>query len=549
MATLTNLTSGPAVQETAAAMSPDERAAAANAWLEKMEAEEAAIEPLRVKASLEPKHLTDLGNARRLVLRHGADLRYCHEWRQYLVYEGSRWRIDCDGEVQRRAKEVAESIYVEAALAGDADLRKKLSMWAVASESESRQRAMIALATSEPGIPVSVSQLDADPMLVNVKNGVIDLSTGTLRPNRREDYSTRMVPVTFDPTADCPRFRACLSRWLADDAESITFLQRAIGYTLTGRTDEQVLLFLFGHGANGKTVLLELLARLFGDYGMKADFATFLAGHKNGPRNDLAALVGARYVAAAETDEGQRWDEATLKAVTGGDTITARKLYADLFSYRPTFTLWFAANSKPAVRGTGVAMWRRIRLIPFTVTIPESERDSRLLDHLTTELPGILNWAVAGCLAWQRSGLGQAPAIREATESYRQEMDVLGGFLEQECTIRADARCPSSWLHKRYREWAERNGERPVSQVAFSQRLAERGYHKVKDSAGRMSWHGIGLDGGTEGHGGDSIKFPHERETREDYGNGELKGPNPPYSAPNDEELEERWDIEHEATR
>ncbi len=495
----------------------------------------------------DPFHCTDLGNAKRLVERHGHDIRYCHDWRDWLVYDGARWAVDRSGEIERRAKDTAGAIYLEPYMMSEGPERKTAGAWAVKTESESRLRAMVALAQSEPNVPVAVAEMDADPMLLNVANGTLDLTTGALRPHNRQDLLTKLTPVAYDPAAECPLLVACLTRWLAGDDASIAFLQRAIGYTLTGRTDEQVLLFLYGLGANGKSVLLELLARLLGEYGVKADFNTFLAGRREGPRNDLAALVGARFVAAAEADEGRRWDESTIKAVTGGDTVTARKLYAEFFSFRPTFKPWFSANTKPLVSGTGEAMWRRIRLVPFTVTIPEGERDPHLLERLTTELPGVLTWAVQGCLAWQQHGLGQSPAVREATATYRAESDVLGGFLEQECQLTPEGRCPSAWLHKRYKEWAERAGERAVSQVKFSLRLAERGFHRVKDRTGRMVWFGISLDGGTEGCRGDFRLSSHEGETVEDYGNGGLKALNPPSLPGLDDAEFERRAIEGEA--
>lgn len=473
---------------------------------------------------------TDLGNGRRMVALHGHELKYVPAWGRWLCSDSTRWLLDDDGEVMRRAKHTALTIYGEAEQAPESR-RKELALHAIKTESARGLNAMIALALSEPGIAVKIAALDALPMVLNVENGTLDLETGRLRPHDRADLLTKRAPVQWDPAADCPVFLAYLDRVFASDADLIAFVQRAVGYTLCGRTDEQVLFFLYGLGANGKTVLLELLLHLLSDYGAKADFSTFVSG-RQGTRNDLAALVGVRFVAASEAGETRRLDEATVKAITGGDSITARFLFQENFTYRPVLKLWLAANAKPQIQSTGEAWWRRIRLIPFKITIPEADRDPRLLERLIAELPGILNWAVEGCLAWQRDGLGHAEAVTVATNTYREESDVLAGFLAQECTVADTARAQSSWLFKAYREWAERSSEKPLSQTAFSLRLTEKGFHKIKNGAGQMVFIGIGLAGateGTEGLGGVFHKSPHESVHDDLYGNRGLTEPNPPF--------------------
>ncbi len=334
-------------------------------------------------------HCTDLGNARRLVARYGARVRYVPEWEQWLAWDGRRWAPDISGEVPRLAKATALAIYEEALKCEDKARRKELAAHAPRSESEGRLTAMASLAKTEPGIPVLVATLDQDPMILNVENGTLELQTGSLRPHSPVDLITKLAPVLFDANAKCPAFHRFLERVLPDRALR-AFLQKAIGYALTGLTTEQILLFLYGLGANGKSTLLELLHRLFGDYAAKADSSSLLVRRNEGPRNDLAALVGARLVAASEANEGSRLDEATIKALTGGDRITVRRLYADYFTFQPTFKIVLAANAKPTIAGQGPAIWRRIRLVPFAVTIPESERDPRLLETLTGELRGVL---------------------------------------------------------------------------------------------------------------------------------------------------------------
>jgi putative DNA primase/helicase len=491
---------------------------------------------------------TDLGNAMRLVARYGDRLRYVFAWKLWLWFDGCRWARDEDGQIVRCAKTTALSIYGEAERATTEPRRKELARWAVESESARRLNAAVSLATSEPGIAVKVAELDSNPMLFNVANGTLDLASGTLRAHAAEDMITKRSPIAWNPQASCPVFIAYLDRVLAGDAELIAFMQRAIGYTLTGRTDEQVLFLLYGAGANGKSVLLELLLHLTGDYGAKADFSTFLSGKRDGPRNDLAALVGARFVSASEAGEGRKFDEATVKAITGGDSITSRFLFQESFTYRPQFTLWLAANAKPDVQSVAEAWWRRIRLIPFAVTIPEAERDPRLLDQLISELPGILTWAVEGCLAWQRDGLGRAEAVTMATTAYREESDVLAAFLEQECTVNPADRVSSSWLFKAYCEWASRNGERALSQTKFSVRLTEKKIPKVKDGSGRMMFVGLQLrntaNNSPEGIGGLLHNLSSNTRLEKGYENGGLQRVNPPLSL--DDDAIERAAIQQE---
>lgn len=434
---------------------------------------------------------TELGNARRLVHRHGTIIRYVHPWRQWLVYGGGRWAPDDTGRLELLAKETVLSIYQESIAAEAATERQELAKWAARSESHAQLHAMIGLAASEPGIPVRPDQLDADPWLLNLQNGTLDLRTGALRPHAAADLLTKLAPVMWDPASEAPTWRAFLARILPGDPDLLAFLQRAVGYSLTGNTSEQILLFLFGRGNNGKTTMLETLRALLGDYGLQADVGTFLERRRDGASNDLARLRSARFVAAVEAGEGQRLAEGLVKQLTGGDTVSARMLYSEYFEFRPQFKLWLAANHKPVIRGTDTAIWRRIRLVPFTVTITEAERDPELPAKLRVELPGILHWAVEGCLAWQREGLGAPPAVCTATASYRLEMDVLGAFLEECCELGPALRAPATPLYEAYRHWCDRSGERAVTQRAFGTALLERDFHSVKSST--YVWHGLRL--------------------------------------------------------
>jgi putative DNA primase/helicase len=436
---------------------------------------------------------TDLGNAERFVARHGANVRWVPAWHRWLLWDGRRWACDETLEVVRLAKETVRSIYPEAeAIDGDS-ARRELVSHAVQSEKEGRIRAMITLVQAEPGIAITPGDLDSNPWLLTADNGTIDLRTGRLRSHERADLITKATPTAYDADADCPRWLAFLNRVLAGDADVINFIQRAVGYSLTGLTSERVLFFLYGHGRNGKSKFLEVLRALLADYAAHADFATFLERKNDGPRNDIARLVGARLVTSSEVGEGRRLNESLVKTLTGDETITARFLHQEFFEYRPGFKLWLAANHRPMIRGTDEAIWDRVRLIPFSVRISDEERDDRLFEKLMAELPGILAWAVGGCVLWQRDGLGMPSAVRGATDEYRRDSDTLGAFLDDCCEIGdGDFREPATPLYEAYTRWCGQSGEYQLTQTRFGNALQERGIYVVKTN-GRKYRVGIRL--------------------------------------------------------
>lgn len=350
------------------------------------------------------------------------------------------------------------------------------------------------LAKSEPGVPVSADQLDAAPWVLNVLNGTLDLRTGQLRPHAREDLLTKLAPVAYDPGALCPTWEAFLSRILAGDVELIRFVQKVIGYSLTGSTQEQCLFILYGAGANGKSTLIQSISALLGDYARQTPTETLLVQRGDGVRNDLARLQGARFVSAVEVEGGRRLAEALVKQLTGGDTITARFLYGEHFEFQPMFKLWLAVNHRPVVQGTDHAIWRRIRLLPFTVTIPPAEQDKRLAEKLQAELAGILRWAVEGCQAWQREGLEPPAAVQRATGDYRAEMDVIAAFIRDCCVLGDKQEVSTSALYAEYVGWCTQVGESPVSQKALAATLKERGCTPGRRGGGRL-WVGIALLG------------------------------------------------------
>lgn len=441
---------------------------------------------------------TDLGNAERMVARHGSDLRYCHPWQKWLVWDGCRWRVDDTAEVHRRARETARSIYAEAAAIPGTDQaaevrRKELAAWARRTESRDRLTALVDLARSDQSIPVLPPQLDADPWLLNCLNGTLDLRTGELLPHQREHLLTKLAPVAYDPGATCPTWLAFLDVILRGDVELIGFLQRFVGYCLTGAIREHVLIICYGTGSNGKSTFLETVVELLGDYAWQAPPDLLLQKSLDAHPTDVAGLFGVRFAACIETALGRRLDEARMKTLTGGDRVTARRMREDFWTFRPTHKLALGTNHKPEVTTTDHGTLRRPKLVPFTVTIPDEHQDKRLPEKLRAELPGILRWALEGCLAWQRDGLSDAGAIREATKAWRDEIDVLGGFLAACCEQSPRATVSAKELYASYLAYCEVASEEPLKQKPFGQRLAEKGFTATRGTGGVRGWRGVRL--------------------------------------------------------
>jgi len=439
----------------------------------------------------EPEHLTDLGNARRLVALFGENIRYSnqHGW---FVWEGRRWQRDNSGAVERFAKSTIRALYNEAAACDDKDLREKIAAHAHKSEADARIKAMLSLAKTEAEIVVAHDQLDRDPWLFNVKNGTLDLRTGELKPHNREDLITRLSPVDYDPKATCPAWLNFLEQIMDGNADVIRFLRKAAGYSLTGSTREQCLFMLYGTGANGKSTFLNILSTILADYGCHTRMETLLAKRGDQIPNDVARLAGARFVSAVEVEDGRRLAEGLVKQMTGGDRMSARFLHCEFFEFEPAFKIWLSFNHKPRIRGTDQAIWRRIRLIPFSVTIPEDDRDPDLLEKLKPELTGILRWAVDGCQMWMEHGLKTPDAVRAATNEYREESDVLGAFIAERCELGPDSEIAKGELYEAYREWCGKSGEYAVSKKQLGALLLEKGFSEDRSNGARF-WTGIAV--------------------------------------------------------
>jgi P4 family phage/plasmid primase-like protien len=438
---------------------------------------------------------SDLGNAERLVAAHGHDLRYCHPFGKWFVWDGRCWANDKTGATKRKCKSVIRHLYYEAAKEKNDIERKKLIDYTRKCESDQKIKAMLSLAQSEPSIPILPEDLDTNPWLLNCLNGTVNLKTGKLQPHRREDLITKLAPFNYDPSIPCDAWLAHLCKIMGDDHELIGFLQRAFGYSLTGDTSERVIFIEWGTGANGKSITNDCIAMALGDYAMRTPTETLLTKRNEGILNDVARLMGARFVYAAEAEQGKRLAESQIKDISGGEKIAARFMRGEWFEFHPEFKIWLGTNHKPVIRGTENAIWDRIRLIPFNVRIPENERlpKATMMELFRDEMPGILAWLVEGCLEWGQHGLMAPDAVLTATRDYRDEMDTLGDFFDAMCVIGKTVMVTAKQIYESYDDWCEAEGEKPISKKLFGMKLAERGFDSFRGNRGVRTWTGIGI--------------------------------------------------------
>jgi putative DNA primase/helicase len=431
---------------------------------------------------------TDWGNARRLTARHGNDIHYVSEWDAWIVWndKSGRWEIDRNGAVMRLAEETALSIFNEAMTLNNQTDRNELLRHAMRSQSEARLMAMVNLARAEDGVTVSAEVLDADPWLLGVQNGVIDLKQGTFQPARREDLITKCAGASFDPNADCPNWEQFLQTVTANDLDLQLYLQRVTGYVLSGSVREEVMFIPYGTGRNGKSTYRETIHSLMGSYALAAD-ANLLVERKvpGGATEEIARLKGRRFVAVNETAENDQLNEARVKFITSQDTVTARNLYGHFFDFAPTHKTFVTTNHKPIIRGTDEGIWRRVHLIPFTTAIEANavEKDFRER-RLVPELSGILNWALAGLAAYLREGLNPPNSVLASTQEYRSDMDVIGQWLQERCELDPHASTATGSAYIDYSCWANEEVGWTLSKLKFRRHLGDRGFTPTKGTRG-----------------------------------------------------------------
>jgi len=412
-----------------------------------------------------PPRFSEESLALRFSRLYADELRYVDGWGRWMCWDGMRWREDATLAVFDRCRAICRRASAECG-----DTKERAAVKIAAAQTVA---AIERLARSDRRHAAIVEQWDADPWLLNTPVGTVDLRSGELLSRQREQYLTKTTAA--GPFGDCLSFRRFLDRITDSNSELQAFLQRVIGYCLTGSVREHALFFLYGTGSNGKSVFLSTIAGLLGDYAKTAPASAFTATSTEQHPTDVAGLRGARFVTAIETEDGRWWAEAKIKSLTGGDPVTARFMRQDFFEYVPQFKLIVAGNHKPGLRSVDEAIRRRLHLIPFTVTIGEKERDPQLAEKLKAEYPGILQWAIEGCLAWQRDGLNPPDIVRDATSQYLAAEDAIGRWIEERCAVGPSYWTSGAALFSDWQRWCEQTGERPGTQKRFTQALQGRG--------------------------------------------------------------------------
>jgi P4 family phage/plasmid primase-like protien len=445
---------------------------------------------------------TDTGNGYLLTKRCGHDIRFVVE-SGWHTWDGYRWKNDLETvEMLKKAKSVVKSMMIEAVNMpeGDETERKERQAaikWVFASEAQYRLEMMVKNAKSN-GLDCSQSDFDLDPYLFNTMNGTVDLRTGEARDYERNDLISKISPIYYDPTADCPRWKQFMLEIMEGDPTKVDFLQTAAGYSMTGDTREECFFVLYGTGRNGKGKFKDMISHIMGDYGRPTGFDTFTINkNQSAIPTDIAALAGVRFTVASESEQSKRLAEAKIKQMTGRDKVQGCFKYCEPFEYFPQYKIWLLSNAKPRIVGIDNAIWDRVVFIPFNRYFAPYERDERLIDKLMAESSGILNWMIEGCRRWQKEGLVRPKVITDATNEYRNEQDVLSHFIDEKCIVEPGAE--GVGIYTSYKTWAVENGEHVMRNSEFKSKLEDRGFVSGR-TKNRRFWKGICLINIAEGY-------------------------------------------------
>ena len=447
----------------------------------------------------------ELGHGERFVDSWGHCTRFDATRGTWMIWRGNHWAVDEANEVVLRMTRVAKNILNSESAAMQAcakqfddpylDAARKVYAEGLKLHNFRTISAALQIARVLPGMTTRASQYDADPMVFNCESGVIDLRTGLMSQHRSESLLTKISPLRLgDADSKCPRWMQFLDEITCGDKELVDYLQRVVGYILTGSMREQCFFLFYGAGANGKSTFINVIKHLMGDYGQQVDFTTFMDMNRGAsPRNDLASLVGRRFVVSPEGMDGKALDEPVVKQFTGGDPMTVRFLNKEFFTFQPVGKIVLASNHRPLVKGTDHGIWRRMRLVPFLAKFDASTADQNLLEKLIAEGSAILRWAVEGSQLWAAQGLGIPTAVAVATMSYRSSMDIFQTFIDERCTVDFKSSTGSQVIYDAYSDWCVSAGIRmPMKQSIFNQRLEERGFERKKTSAQNV-WLGVAL--------------------------------------------------------
>jgi putative DNA primase/helicase len=432
---------------------------------------------------------SDTGNADRLVHFFGDKLKFNKTNDKWYIYNGKAWVIDLTDMIYDFVKETIKKMYGEASLIENSEDRKGLLKHISYTEKYQNQKNLLALAEKDANVRIKIDEFDSRLDLYNCLNGTIKFNDGdySFYSHSKDDHLTQIVRVEYNSTAKSEKWSDFLNFIFNNDITLIEFIQRAIGYSLTGYTSEDCLFFMFGIGANGKSTFVEIIKMLLGDYFKKANNDLILQNKSEGVRNDIARLNGARFVVLSEIEDGRRLNESLVKDLTGGDTITTRYLYKEYFEFKPQFKLWLYGNHKPIIRGTDEGIKRRIRLIPFEVVIPNDQRQPRekILNDMKKELPGILNWALEGYTKWKANGLGIPDKVKIATAQYFDDMDIISGFIKERCNTSDEIEIKANDLYNAFKQYLNETGENiNISQRKLNDSLREKGFSSIRRREG-----------------------------------------------------------------
>ncbi|WP_333861988.1 phage/plasmid primase, P4 family [Clostridium sp.] len=456
-----------------------------------------ALEPEKV--NLINFNFSDVGNAERLVAMYNKIIRYNPIRKKWLIWSGKHWQVDCIGRIevlaksvikslQQQGKELPKSIETE-------DIKKQVSKFVLRSENDNRIRAMINQSRTEHNIVLN--EMNKDVYLLNLRNGTLNLKTGELQEHNRRDYITRLVNVDFKPGAKCPNWVEFADKIFMGNKELIEYIQKSIGYSMTGDSNLQCFYILHGQGSNGKGTFMKAIMTILGDYAatLKGNSLMEKIGDE-GARGDLAKLEGKYFVCVNELEERKCFDEALVKSLTSGadEVVPVRRMYEEEFDLHPTFKLWMTTNKLPRIKGTDNGIWRRIRKIPFEYNFENDEnKDEHFFeDKLMPEMSGILNWALEGCLKWQKEGMEVPEDVKLAIDDYKNEMDPVQRFIDDECIVSETCKVKISELYTCYTDLCHENKEYVLSTIKLSKRLVEKGFEKERNKHGRY-WSGIGI--------------------------------------------------------
>ncbi|WP_242300266.1 phage/plasmid primase, P4 family [Bacillus cereus group sp. BfR-BA-01448] len=431
--------------------------------------------------------LTEMGNAERIAYEYGHVIKYINDI-GWFIWDGKRWKVDTKKEIERITAKVLRSLSKS-----DDEAEAKWSRMC-----ERRNIRMNSIKDLMPLVPGERTDFDRHKFLFNVENGIVDLKTGKLLQHDRELGLTKITNISFDENAKCPEWLKFLDQIFLGDQALVEYMQRLIGYSLTGDISEQIMMFLVGGGSNGKSTFINTIKDLMGDYGKQAKSDTFIKKKETGANNDIARLVGSRFVSAIESEEGEKLADSFVKQITGGEPVLARFLRQEFFEFIPEFKVFFTTNHKPIIGGLDEGIWRRVKLIPFNLSLPAHKRDKRLPEKLSLEMPGILNWAIEGCMKWQQDGLKEPKVVAEATGKYKDDMDILAPFLDEVCYVEEreneSIMIEAKELYNVYERWCFNSGERSLGNRSFYRMLETKGFGKTKGTGNKTFLTGITLN-------------------------------------------------------